>query len=481
MQQHYETVIGLEVHAELCTKSKIFCGCENAFGGQPNTRCCPVCMGLPGALPVLNRQVVEDAVLMGHALHCHINRVSHMDRKNYFYPDLPKAYQISQYDTPLGAGGWVDILVGEKTKRVGITRIHIEEDAGKLLHDARQDGTLIDFNRCGVPLVEIVCAPDLRSAAEAKAYLETIAAILRYLGISDARMQEGSIRADINVSVRPCGQTALGARTEIKNVNSFGAVYRAVRQETQRQIALLRAGGAVQQQTLRWDEGRGECLPMRGKESAQDYRYFPEPDLPSFAISEQRVSQLRAQLPELPVARTLRFCQQFGLSLEVARQLCADKACADFYDAAVALRPESCRALAHWLLGEVTAYLNTHRLSLVQTALTPEALCRLTALVEEGTLSNTAAKTVLTVLLRDGGDPADLAGTLHLTQCSDEQALQAIVEQTLAANPQAVSDWRRGRANAVQYLMGQCMRASKGQASPAVLQKLMLAALQEQG
>ena len=299
MSEKYEVVVGLEVHAELCTKTKIFCSCKNSFGAEVNTQCCPVCMGMPGTLPVLNRQVVDYAILMGHALNCSINRVTKQDRKNYFYPDLPKSYQISQFDIPLCEHGYLDILVGDTEKRIGITRIHIEEDAGKLIHADGFDGTLADYNRCGVPLIEIVSEPDMRGAEDAKAYLEAITSILLYLGISDAKMQEGSVRADVNVSVRPVGQTEFGTRTEMKNVNSFGAVYRAIQYEAARQIQVLEQGGIIEQETRRWDDAKGESVLMRSKEDAQDYRYFPDPDLVPVYISDEWITRVRAAQPEL--------------------------------------------------------------------------------------------------------------------------------------------------------------------------------------
>ena len=332
VNERYEVIVGLEIHAELCTKTKIFCGCKNAFGAEVNTLCCPVCMGLPGSLPVLNKQVVDYAIKMGCALGCTINRVSKNDRKNYYYPDLPKAYQISQFDVPLCEHGALDILVDGEVKRVGITRIHIEEDAGKLIHDDAFAGSLVDFNRCGVPLIEIVSEPDLRSAEEAKAYMEAITGILLYLGISDAKMQEGSVRADVNVSVRPRGQAEFGTRTEMKNVNSFGAVYRAIQYEAQRQIEVLEAGGTLDRVL---DDAKGVNYVLRTKEDAQDYRYFPEPDLLTFVVSEQHVRELADSVPELPVAKTLRYVKEYGLNQDDAQLLASSKPRSEFFDACV--------------------------------------------------------------------------------------------------------------------------------------------------
>lgn len=477
LQSGYEMVIGLEVHAELSTNTKIFCSCKNEFGAQPNTLCCPVCTGMPGALPVLNKQVVEYAVKMGHALHCEINHISKSDRKNYFYPDLPKAYQISQFDVPLCGKGYLDILVAGQVRRIGVTRIHIEEDAGKLIHDSETDGTLADYNRCGVPLVEIVSEPDLRSAEEAKAYMEGIAAILLYLGISDAKMQEGSMRADVNVSVRPKGSTAFGTRCEMKNVNSFNAVYRAVNFEAARQIEILQQGGVVEQQTRRWDDAKGKSVVMRTKEDAQDYRYFPDPDLLTFTISQQQVQALKAATPELPLAKAQRYMAEYALSEYDALVLTADKQRADFFDAAVQLAVCEPKAIANWLLGDILKYLNDKNIELAQTKLTPTGLATMVARIEKGTISNTAGKTVLTVMLETGAQPDAIIAEKGLAQISDTSALQAIVKTVLANNTNAVADYKNGKTNVLGFLVGQCMKASKGQGNPAVMKALLEAEL----
>ncbi|HIV86645.1 MAG TPA: Asp-tRNA(Asn)/Glu-tRNA(Gln) amidotransferase subunit GatB [Candidatus Pygmaiobacter gallistercoris] len=479
MNNNFETVIGLEVHAELNTKTKIFCSCENRFGAEVNTLCCPVCMGFPGTLPVLNQQVVESAVKMGHALNCKINGVTKQDRKNYFYPDLPKAYQISQFDVPLCEHGYLDILVGDDVRRIGVTRIHIEEDAGKLIHDDSFDGTLCDYNRCGVPLIEIVSEPDLRSAEEAKAYLETITTILLYLGISDAKMQEGSVRCDVNVSVRPKGATEFGTRCEMKNVNSFGAVYRAIVYESERQMEVLASGGTVQQETRRWDDAKNKSIVMRSKEDAQDYRYFPDPDLLTFVVSDEKIAALKASLPELPTAKTLRYVKDFGLQKVDAQLLSVNKARADFFDSCVALGRCEAKTVANWILGDIAKLLNEKRIEITDTALTPEHLVGMIELINKGTISNTAAKTVLEELIEKDVDPEEVVKEKGLAQISDTSALAGIVDKVLADNPKAVADYKKGKTNVSGFLVGQCMRATRGQGNPATLRDMVIAAIEK--
>ena len=479
MNDNYEVVIGLEVHAELCTKTKIFCACKNAFGAEVNSLCCPVCMGMPGTLPVLNKQVVDYAILMGHALHCSINRVSKNDRKNYFYPDLPKAYQISQFDVPLCENGYLDILVGEEVRRIGVTRIHIEEDAGKLIHDESFDGTLADYNRCGVPLIEMVSEPDMRSADEAKAYLEAITNILLYLGISDAKMQEGSVRADVNVSVRPKGQKEFGTRTEMKNVNSFGAVYRAIQYEAKRQIEFISKGGVIEQETRRWDDAKGKSVLMRSKEDAQDYRYFPDPDLLTFEVSEAHVQELKDSLPELPVAKTQRYMKDFGLNKDDAQLLAANKERADFFDACVAMNRCDSKLISNWIIGEIAKILNERRIEVTDTALTKENLTDMICLIEKGTISNTAAKTVLEIIIEKDVAPEKIVAEKGLAQVSDTGALSAIVSEVLANNEKAVTDYKGGKTNVIGFLVGQCMKASKGQGNPGILKDMVVAAIEK--
>ena len=479
MNNNFETVIGLEVHAELNTKTKIFCSCENRFGAEVNTLCCPVCMGLPGTLPVLNQQVVESAVKMGHALNCKINGVTKQDRKNYFYPDLPKAYQISQFDVPLCEHGYLDILVGDDVRRIGVTRIHIEEDAGKLIHDDSFDGTLCDYNRCGVPLIEIVSEPDLRSAEEAKAYLETITTILLYLGISDAKMQEGSVRCDVNVSVRPKGATEFGTRCEMKNVNSFGAVYRAIVYESERQMEVLASGGTIQQETRRWDDAKGKSIVMRSKEDAQDYRYFPDPDLLTFVVSDEKIASLKASLPELPTAKTLRYVKDFGLQKVDAQLLSVNKARADFFDSCVALGRCEAKTVANWVLGDIAKLLNEQRVEITDTALTPDHLVGMIELINKGTISNTAAKTVLEEIMAKDIEPEEVVKEKGLAQISDASALTGIVDKVLADNPKAVADYKKGKTNVAGFLVGQCMRATRGQGNPATLRDMVIAAIEK--
>ncbi len=477
MEKQYETVIGLEVHVELATKTKIFCGCSTAFGGEPNTHTCPVCTGMPGSLPVLNKRVLEYAVAVGLATNCEITQYCKFDRKNYFYPDLPKAYQISQFDVPLCEHGYLDVLMDGDVRRIGITRIHIEEDAGKLIHDDSFDGTLADYNRCGVPLIEIVSEPDLRSAEEAKAYMETITNILLYLGISDAKMQEGSVRADVNVSVRPRGQKEFGTRTEMKNVNSFGAVYRAIQYEAQRQIEVVSGGGVIEQETRRWDDAKGENYVMRTKEDAQDYRYFPDPDLLTFEISEAHVQELKASIPELPVAKALRYVKEYGLLPVDAQLLASNRARSEFFDSCVATGKCDKKLICNWMIGDIAKILNERRIEITDTALTKESLTDMIALIEKGTISNTAAKTVLDVIIEKDVSPAKVVEEKGLAQISDSDALLTLVDEVLAQNAKAVADYKGGKTNVVGFLVGQCMKASKGKGNPAILREMLLSAI----
>lgn len=472
----YTTVIGLEVHAELNTKTKIYCGCKNAFGSEVNTNCCPICLGMPGTLPTLNVKVAEYAIKMGYALNCTINNICKTDRKNYFYPDLPKAYQISQFDIPLCQNGYVDAIVDEdgNTRRIGVTRIHIEEDAGKLIHaEGYQGKSLVDFNRCGVPLIEIVSEPDMRSAAEAKAYLDSIRAILQYLDISDCKMQEGSIRCDVNVSVCPVGAKEFGTRREMKNVNGFGNVVAAIEYESAEQIKILEAGGTVHQETRRWDAASGTSQLLRSKEDAQDYRYFPEPDLLTLVIDEKRLAELKAEIPELPAAKLLRMMKTFGLPFFDANLFVENSEKAIFFEecAASSCQPKN---ISNWLLGDISRILNEKNMTLADTSLTPHKLCEMIALIEAGTISNTAAKTVLEEIICSDKTPAHVVEEKGLAQISDSGALEAIVAQILAANDKVVADYRGGKSNALGFLVGQCMKASKGQGNPGIMKEILL-------
>lgn len=475
----YEIVVGLEVHAELNTKTKIYCGCKNSFGSMVNSNCCPICTGMPGTLPTLNKSVVDYAVRMGYALHCSINNICKMDRKNYFYPDLPKAYQISQFDIPLCENGYIDAIVDEEghTKRIGVTRIHIEEDAGKLIHSDDFAGSLVDFNRCGVPLIEIVSEPDMRSSAEAKAYLDTIKATLQYLGISDCKMQEGSIRCDVNVSVRPEGTTEFGTRVEMKNVNSFSATVRAIEYEAARQIEILENGGEIHQETRRWDDIAGKNILLRSKEDAQDYRYFPEPDLKTIYVEESRLAELKASIPELPNDKLLRLMKQYKLPYFDANLMAENPDKADYFEAVAALGKCQPKNISNWLLGDITRIINEKNLILADTKLSAEKLADMLAMIETGETSTTAGKTVLEEIIFSDKTAADVVEEKGLRQMNDTGALEQVVSDILAANPKVVEDYRGGKTNALGFLVGQCMRASKGKGNPNILREMLEKAL----
>ena len=475
----YEIVIGLEVHAELNTESKIYCNCRNAFGLEVNTQVCPICMGMPGTLPTLNEKVVDYAIKMGHALNCKINSVCKQDRKNYFYPDLPKAYQISQAEVPLCEHGHLDIMVDGVEKTIGVTRIHIEEDAGKLLHDESFAGSLVDLNRCGVPLIEIVSEPDIRSSAEAKAYLETIKSILQYINISDCKMQEGSIRCDVNVSVREKGAEEFGTRCEMKNVNSFSAAVRGIEYEAKRQIEVLEAGGTVIQETRRWDDAKGMSFTMRTKEDAQDYRYFPEPDLRTIVVDEAHIQELKESIPELPNAKISRYVKQDGLSQIDATLIAEDIDKSRLYDDCSALKKCKPKSISNWILSDISKFTNDTGRSILDTPLTAERLAELIAAVERGTISNSAAKKVFDIIIKDGGEPADIIEKQGLAQNSDMGFLEQLVKDVMAANEKSVTDYKNGKTNALGYLVGQCMKASKGKANPGIVKELVTKALSE--
>ncbi|WP_093988590.1 Asp-tRNA(Asn)/Glu-tRNA(Gln) amidotransferase subunit GatB [Massiliimalia timonensis] len=475
----YEIVVGLEVHAELNTKSKIYCECHNAFGLEVNTQCCPICMGMPGTLPTLNEQVVEKAIKMGHALHCDINRICKQDRKNYFYPDLPKAYQISQFDVPLCEHGYVEVMVEGKVKKFGVTRIHIEEDAGKLLHGGESfEGSLVDFNRCGVPLIEIVSEPDFRSSADAKAYLEALRSILLYLDISDGKMQEGSIRCDVNVSVRPKGSDTFGTRVEMKNVNTFSGAVRAIDYEAARQIEVLENGGTIEQETRRWDDAKGVNILLRSKEDAHDYRYFPEPDLPTIVVPQEKVDELKASITELPNLKVIRYVKEWGISQTDAETIIDNMEKSEWLEAMMKTGNCTAKAAANWILGDISKYMNETGKSLVETKLTPEKMAELISYIEKGKISNAAAKQVFEILLTEDRNPMDVVKEKGLIQISDEGALEKVVADVLANNEKSVADYKNGKTNALGYLTGQCMKATKGQGNPQKLKELLLAALE---
>ncbi len=475
MRKDYEIVIGLEVHAELNTESKIFCSCKNQFGGEVNANCCPVCTGMPGTLPTLNEEVVNSAIKMGHALNCTIHNICKQDRKNYFYPDLPKAYQISQFDVPLCETGWVEVMLDDAgtTKKIGVTRIHIEEDAGKLIHDDNFSGSLVDFNRCGVPLIEIVSEPDMRSSAEAKAYLDTIKSILQYLDISDCKMQEGSIRCDVNVSVRPMGADKFGTRVEMKNVNSFSAAVRAIDYESARQIEVLEDGGHISQETRKWNDMIGESVVLRSKEDAQDYRYFPEPDLLTIVVPEEHVAELKASLPELPNARCKRYMNDARLPRFDANLLVENQERGNLFDETIALGAPA-KAVANWLNGDVARILGERNITLADTKLTAKNLADMVAAIENKTISNTAGKTVIEEIMFHDTTVEKVIADKGLAQISDTSALKAAVAEVLVANEKAVGEYKAGKTNVLGFLVGQCMRATKGKGNPEMLREMLV-------
>jgi aspartyl-tRNA(Asn)/glutamyl-tRNA(Gln) amidotransferase subunit B len=473
----YEIVIGLEIHTELKTNSKIFCGCSTKFGSEQNTNVCPVCLGLPGVLPVINEKVVEFAVKAGLALNCEILPFSKFDRKNYYYPDLPKNFQTSQYDLPIAINGHLDIQVNGETKRINITRIHMEEDAGKLVHSgatiSSSDSALVDYNRTGVPLLEIVSEPDIRSAEEARAYLEKVKAILEYLDVSDCKMEEGSLRCDANISLRPQGQTALGTKAEIKNLNSFRSVQRGIEYEVLRQEEILDDGGRVIQETRTWDETKGITASMRSKEQAHDYRYLPEPDLVPIVVDPARVEEIRASLPELPDARKQRLMNDHGLSEYDAAIITASKAVADYFDQSVKKNHGEAKAVANWLMGEVSKHLNSEGITILECPVSPKQLTELLALIEKGTISSKIAKTVFEEMWTSRKDAEVIVKEKGLVQISDSSEIIAIVEGVIAANPQSVADYKAGKDKAIGFLVGQIMKQTKGRANPDMVNTLL--------
>jgi aspartyl-tRNA(Asn)/glutamyl-tRNA(Gln) amidotransferase subunit B len=471
----YEPVIGLEIHAQLLTASKIFCGCSTAFGARPNTHVCPVCLGLPGALPVLNRQAVDHGVRAALALNCQVHARSIFARKNYFYPDLPKGYQISQYERPLATGGYLEYPVAGASRRIGIIRAHLEEDAGKSLHEGFSDSasrTYVDFNRSGVPLLEIVTQPDLRSAVEAADFFERLRAILTAIGVNDGNMEEGSLRCDANVSVRPAGETTLGTKTELKNLNSFRYLQRALQYEIDRQIAALGAGERVVHETRLWDTVASRTVAMRSKEEAHDYRYFPEPDLPPLDVSAERIEEARRSLPELPEARRQRLVAQYALP-EYDAGILTQSAALSAYFEATAARTGNARAASTWILGEVLRKLKETGAPIVEVRVDPARLADLIALVEHGTISGSVAKDVFEKMYDTGAAADAVVAAEGLAQISDEGTLLAAIGAVLAAHPGPVEQYRAGRTKTFGFLVGQVMKATRGQANPGRLNDLL--------
>ncbi len=472
---NFETVIGLEIHVELKTRSKIFCSCSNEFGAEPNTNVCPICSGFPGMLPVLNQQVVEYAIKAGLALNCEIADYCKFDRKNYFYPDLPKAYQISQFDLPICKKGYLDIEVDGVKKRIGITRAHLEEDAGKLVHQGTISSTpfsLVDLNRSGVPLLEIVSEPDLRSSKEARAYMEKLRSLLLFAGVSDCKMEEGSLRCDANVSVRPYGQKTLGTRTEIKNLNSFRAVEKAIDFEVQRHIEAIEDGEELIQETRTWEEDQQITRSMRSKEEAHDYRYFPDPDLPPLRISREWVNDLRLSMPEMPEQARERIMDQFGLSAYDAGLLTLSPDLLAFFDECTHYYHDG-KIIANWMMGEMSKLLNQKNLDIGQCRIRPGHMAEMLNLIDQGRISGKMAKEVFQVMFDTGSSPEAIIKERGMEQISDEATLEKIILEVIANNPGAVEDYRNGKKKATGFLVGQVMQATRGQANPALVNQIL--------
>lgn len=472
----YEAVIGLEIHSELKTKTKIFCGCSTAFGAKQNTQVCPVCLGLPGVLPVINERVVEFAIKAGLALNCKINQFSKFDRKNYYYPDLPKNFQTSQYDLPIAEHGYLDIEVGGETKRIGITRIHMEEDAGKLVHSGAtindSSSACVDYNRTGVPLIEIVSEPDMSTPEEARAYMEKVKSILEYIDVSNCKMEEGNLRADVNISLRKAGAKELGTKAEMKNLNSFKMIESALTYEIERQTEILEDGGHIVQETRTWDEARGMTVSMRSKEAAHDYRYLPEPDLVPIVTSDERIAKLRAALPELPEARQKRLMEAHGLSAYDAGVLTATRQSAEYFDAVVAAGADA-KLAANWMMGELSKHLNAAGLAIDASPVAAKALAELIGLIAKGTISSKIAKTVFEEMWQSGKAPEAIVKEKGLVQITDTKAIEAIVDAVIAANPKPVEDYKAGNAKSIGFLVGQVMKQSKGKANPGLVNELL--------
>ena len=472
----YEAVIGLEIHCELKTKTKIFCGCATGFGAEQNTHVCPVCLGLPGVLPTVNKRVVEFGIKAGLATNCTINKYSKFDRKNYYYPDLPKNWQTSQYDLPIAEHGWVDIDVDGEKKRIRLTRIHMEEDAGKLVHSGttiKDSATSnVDYNRTGVPLLEIVSEPDLRSAEEARAYMEKIKAIMEDIDVSNCRMEEGNLRADINVSLRPAGTKELGTRTEMKNINSFKNLEDAINYEIERQQEVLEDGGHVVQETRTFDPARGITLSMRSKENAHDYRYMPEPDLPPIVTSEETIEKYRSELPELPDARRARLEKEYGLSDYDAGIITSSRAMAEYFDAVVATGADP-KLAANWIMGDLAKNLNEDGIDIAKSPVSAERLGKMIGLIMKDTISGKIAKKVFKEMWTNEDDPEKIVKDKGLVQITDTGAIEAAVDAAIAANPKAVAEYKGGKKKAIGALVGQVMKATRGKANPQMVNKML--------
>ena len=468
----FEPVIGLEIHAQLLTNSKIFCGCSTKFGESPNSLTCQICLGMPGVLPVLNKKVVEYTIKMGLATHCRINEACNFARKNYFYPDLPKGYQISQYAHPLAEHGYIDVELETGKKRIGITRIHMEEDAGKLMHDEHNPASYVDLNRTGVPLIEIVSEPDIRSAEEAAAYLRRLHEILVYLEICDGNMEEGSFRCDANVSIRPRGQEAFGTRAELKNMNSFRNVQRALDYEIKRQQYVLEGGGEVIQETRLWDDTAGVTHSMRSKEEAHDYRYFPDPDLVWVAIGPDWGEEIRKDQPELPLEKRERFVRDYQIPAYDAGVLTASRALADYYEAVVHLTGQP-KIASNWVMGDILRFINEDKRSIADCPVTPQALADMIRLIDEGVISGKMAKDVIDVMYKSGKSPKVIIEEKGLVQITDEESLVPVIAEIIAANPKQLEEYRSGKDKLFGFFVGQAMKATQGKANPQLINDLL--------
>ncbi len=470
-RKDYEIVIGLEVHAELSTKTKIFCSCPTQFGGEPNTHTCPICMAMPGTLPVLNEKVVEYAVKAGLATNCQISNNSKNDRKNYFYPDLPKSYQISQFDKPLCEHGYIEIEdENGNEKKIRLLRIHIEEDAGKLNHDDFTGESLVDLNRAGVPLIEMVSEPDLRSSYEVEQYLRKLKSILEYIEVSDCKMQEGSLRADVNVSVHKKDEP-FGTRTEMKNMNSFRSITRAIEYEVERQIDLIEYGGKVEQETLRWDDVSGKTFSMRDKEDAQDYRYFPDPDLVAIKLSKEYIENIKQNLPELPESRKQRYLEEYKLSPKDAKIITSSKYLSDLFEGAIKICNNP-KAVNNWIISDISRILNEMEIEPIEIPFDAKQLGKLVLLIDKGTISSSIGKKVLEELFKNPKDPEQIVKENGWVQISDEGAIKEVVEKILQNNPQSIADYKAGKDRALGFLVGQAMKETKGKANPQMLNQM---------